>query len=177
MYIINEDSGKRTLKDVNAGENVAIYDFVNAYRCTIGDNTKIGTFVEIQQGAVIGKNCKIGSHSFICEGVVIEDNVFIGHGVLFINDKYPRSVNEEGLMKTVSDWQLTPTFVRKGASIGTGAVILCGITIGENAVVGAGSVVTRDVSHDSVVIGNPASPPPPNQNHTVIFSGTPASTK
>jgi acetyltransferase-like isoleucine patch superfamily enzyme len=166
MNTLNDDSIKRTLKDVQTGENVIIYDFVNAYRCTLGDNTKVGAFVEIQQGVLIGRNCKIGSHSFICEGVTIEDNVFIGHGVLFINDKFPRSVNEDGGMKTRSDWRLSPTLVRKGASIGTGAVIMCGVTIGEDAVVGAGSVVTKDVSPNSVVAGNPAIPPPPHHQPT-----------
>jgi acetyltransferase-like isoleucine patch superfamily enzyme len=166
MNILNEDSIKRTLKSVKTGENVVIYDFVNAYRCTLGDNTKVGAFVEIQQGVLIGRNCKISSHTFICEGVTIEDNVFIGHGVMFINDKFPRSVNKDGSMKTRSDWQLLPTTVKKGASIGAGAVIMCGITIGENAFVGAGSVVTKDVFPNSVVIGNPASPPPPIHKKT-----------
>jgi acetyltransferase-like isoleucine patch superfamily enzyme len=161
MKVLNDTSAKRSLTDVVAGENVIIYDFVNAYRCTIGNNTKIGAFVEIQQGVVIGKNCKISSHSFICEGVAIEDDVFIGHGVLFINDKYPRSTNEDGSMKGASDWSLVPTTVRRGASIGTGTVILCGVTIGENAIVGAGSVVTRDVLPNSTVMGNPAITPPP----------------
>jgi acetyltransferase-like isoleucine patch superfamily enzyme len=160
MTILNDVSAKRNLKDVKTGENVIIYDFVNAYRCTLGDNTKVGAFVEIQQGVLIGRNCKVSSHTFICEGVTIEDNVFIGHGVLFINDKFPRSINEDGSMKTGSDWILRPTLVKKGASIGTGAVILCGVTIGEDAVVGAGSVVTRDVSPNSVVVGNPAAPSP-----------------
>jgi acetyltransferase-like isoleucine patch superfamily enzyme len=173
MNVLNDDSAKRTLKNVITGENVIIYDFVNAYRCAIGDNTKIGAFVEIQQGVIIGKNCKIGSHSFICEGVTIEDNVFIGHGVSFINDKYPHSVNKDGSMKSASDWELIPTTVRRGASIGTGAVILCGVIIGENAIIGAGSVVTRDVAPDSTVAGNPAAPPPPNNKRRVgkeVFS-------
>jgi UDP-2-acetamido-3-amino-2,3-dideoxy-glucuronate N-acetyltransferase len=142
--------------DVKLGKNVKIYDFVNLYGCEIGDNTKIGAFVEIQKGAKIGKNCKISSHTFICEGVIIEDNVFIGHHVVFINDKYPRATNEEGELKTEKDWVVIPTLVKKGASIGSGAVILCGVVIGENAIVGAGSVVTKDVPPNTIVAGNPA---------------------
>jgi acetyltransferase-like isoleucine patch superfamily enzyme len=164
MNILNEDSVKRTLKNVKTGNNVVIYDFVNAYRCTLGDNTKVGAFVEIQQGVLIGSNCKISSHTFICEGVTIEDNVFIGHGVLFINDKFPCAVNKDGSLKTRSDWHLSPIIVKKGASIGTGAVIMCGVTIGENALVGAGAVLTKNVPPNSIATGNPAvitSPPPP----------------
>jgi acetyltransferase-like isoleucine patch superfamily enzyme len=142
--------------DVKLGKNVKIYDFVNLYGCEIGDNTKIGAFVEIQKGAKIGKNCKISSHTFICEGVTIEDNVFIGHHVVFINDKYPRATNEKGELKTEKDWVVIPTLVKKGASIGSGAVILCGVVIGENAIVGAGSVVTKDVPPNTIVAGNPA---------------------
>lgn len=142
--------------NVSLGKNVKIYNFVNLYGCTIGDNTKIGTFVEIQKNASIGKNCKISSHSFICEGVHIEDNVFIGHNVTFINDKYPHSTNEDGLMQDESDWKVVETFVRKGASVGSSATILCGITIGENAIVGAGAVVTKDVEPNDVVAGVPA---------------------
>lgn len=142
--------------DVKLGENVRIYNFVNLYGCEIGDNSKIGTFVEIQKGAKIGNNCKISSHTFICEGVTIEDGCFIGHNVTFINDKYPRSVNEDGELQTEEDWVCIQTFVRKGASIGSSATILCGVTIGENAIVGAGSVVTRDVPPNTVVVGNPA---------------------
>ena len=141
--------------DVKLGENVKIYNFTNLYGCEIGDNTKIGTFVEIQKGAKIGKNCKISSHTFICEGVEIEDDVFIGHNVSFINDKIPRAT-AEGKMQTEADWKVIPTLVKKGASVGTSATILCGITIGENAIVGAGSVVTKDVPANAVVVGNPA---------------------
>jgi acetyltransferase-like isoleucine patch superfamily enzyme len=166
MNILNEDTVKRTLKNVKTGNNVVIYDFVNAYHCTLGDNTKVGAFVEIQQGVLIGSNCKISSHTFICEGVTIEDNVFIGHGVLFINDKFPCAVNKDGNMKIRSDWQVSPIIVKKGASIGTGAVIMCGLTIGENALVGAGAVVTKNIPPNSVALGNPAviSPPPPAES-------------
>jgi acetyltransferase-like isoleucine patch superfamily enzyme len=143
-------------KDVKLGRDVKIYDFVNIYGCEIDDNTKIGTFVEIQKGAKIGKNCKISSHSFICEGVTIEDNVFIGHNVTFINDLYPRATNEEGMLQTDDDWHCVRTLVKKNASIGSSATLLCGITVGEHAVVGAGSVVTRDVPAHSIVAGNPA---------------------
>ncbi len=142
--------------DVKLGKNVKIFNFVNLYGCEIDDNTKIGTFVEIQKGATIGKNCKISSHTFICEGVHIEDNCFIGHNVTFINDKYPRATNADGSMQTESDWSCVPTYVKKGASIGSSATILCGVTIGENAIVGAGSVVTKDVLANSVVAGVPA---------------------
>lgn len=142
--------------DVKLGENVKIFDFVNLYGCEIGSNTKIGTFVEIQKGAKIGQNCKISSHSFICEGVTIEDNVFIAHGVMFINDLYPRSTNPEGALQTEADWQCIPTFVKKGASLGSNATVLAGITVGENAIVGAGSVVTKDVPPNTIVAGNPA---------------------
>ncbi len=142
--------------DVRLGENVRIANFVNLYGCTIGDNTKIGVFVEIQKNAVIGKNCKIQSHTFICEGVTIEDGVFIGHGVTFTNDKYPRAVNGNGGLQTEADWKVIPTVVKRGASIGSGATVLCNVTIGENAIVGSGSVVTKDVPSDTVVAGNPA---------------------
>lgn len=142
--------------DVKLGEGVKIYDFVNLYGCEIGDETKIGSFVEIQRGAKIGRRVKISSHTFICEGVTIEDNVFIGHNVSFINDRYPRSVNEAGELQSDDDWEVTPTLVRRGASIGTSVTILCGVTIGENAIVGAGSVVTCDVPPNTVVAGNPA---------------------
>ncbi|OGB66160.1 MAG: acetyltransferase, partial [Caldithrix sp. RBG_13_44_9] len=131
--------------DVELGKDVKIYNFVNLYGCKIGDGSKIGTFVEIQKGATIGKNCKISSHTFICEGVHIEDNCFIGHNVTFINDKYPRSTNPDGSMQTDADWKCVPTYIRKGASIGSSTTILCGLTIGENAIVGAGAVVTKDV--------------------------------
>ncbi|NPV83591.1 MAG: N-acetyltransferase [Candidatus Aminicenantes bacterium] len=146
----------RIAPDVKLGENVKIFAFVNLYGCTIGDNTKIGTFVEIQKGAIIGKNCKISSHTFICEGVTIEDGVFIGHGVTFINDLYPRATTEEGSLQTEQDWKVIPTLVKKRASIGSGATILAGVTIGEEAIVGAGSVVTKDVPPRTVVAGNPA---------------------
>jgi acetyltransferase-like isoleucine patch superfamily enzyme len=147
---------KKNINNVKLGKDVRIFDFVNLYGCTIDDNTKIGTFVEIQKNAYIGKNCKISTHTFICEGVHIEDNVFIGHNVTFINDKYPRSVNTDGSMQTEADWKVVETYIRKGASIGSSATILCGITVGENAIVGAGSVVTKDVPANSVVAGVPA---------------------
>lgn len=146
----------RIAPDVKLGENVKIFAFVNLYGCTIGDNTKIGTFVEIQKGAVVGRNCKISSHTFICEGVTIEDEVFIGHGVTFINDLYPRATTEDGSLQSEKDWKVIPTLVKRRASIGSGATILAGITIGEEAIVGAGSVVTKDVPPRTVVAGNPA---------------------
>ena len=142
--------------DVKLGKNVKIFSFVNLYGCEIGDNTKIGTFVEVQKKAFIGRNCKISSHTFICEGVHIEDNVFIGHNVTFINDLYPRASTSEGKLQTAEDWEVVPTFVKKGASIGSSATILAGVTIGEKAIVGAGAVVTKDVPPYSVVAGNPA---------------------
>ncbi len=142
--------------DVKLGKNTKVYNFVNLYGCTIGDNTKIGTFVEIQKGSNIGNNCKISSHTFICEGVTIEDNVFVGHNVTFINDAYPRSINEDGQLQTEADWVCVPTLVKKGASIGSSATILCGVTIGENALIGAGSVVTKNVPANTIVAGNPA---------------------
>jgi UDP-2-acetamido-3-amino-2,3-dideoxy-glucuronate N-acetyltransferase len=145
----------RNIKDdVQLGENVRIFDFVNLYGCTIGDNSKVGAFVEIQKNAVIGKNCKISSHTFICEGVMIEDDVFVGHNVSFINDMYPRAT-AGGNLQTEADWKVVPTHVRQGASIGTSCTILAGITIGRNSIVGAGSVVTRDVPDDVVAAGNP----------------------
>src|SRR5512134_1206563 len=142
--------------DVRLGKDVKLANFVNLYECVIDDNTKIGTFVEVQKNAFIGKNCKIQSHTFICEGVTIEDEVFVGHGVTFINDTYPRATNPEGGLQTEADWKVEPTVVKKGASIGSGATILSNVTIGENALVGAGSVVTRDVPANAVVAGNPA---------------------
>ena len=147
---------KKNIVNVKLGKDVKIFDFVNLYGCTIGDNTKVGTFVEIQKNAFIGRNCKISSHTFICEGVNIEDNVFIGHNVTFINDKFPRATAEDGSMQTESDWKVVETFVKKGASIGSSATILCGVTIGENAIVGAGAVVTKDVPPDTIVGGVPA---------------------
>jgi acetyltransferase-like isoleucine patch superfamily enzyme len=146
----------RIAPNVKLGSNVCIYAFVNLYGCSIGDNTKIGTFVEIQKNAHIGRNVKVSSHTFICEGVRIDDEVFIGHNVSFINDKYPRATRSDGSLQTEADWQVMSTRVKRGASIGTSATILCGITIGENAIVGAGSVVTRDVPDNAVVAGNPA---------------------
>jgi acetyltransferase-like isoleucine patch superfamily enzyme len=146
----------RIAPDVRMGKNVRIVDFVNLYGCEIGDDVKIGTFVEIQKGARIGHRCKISSHTFICEGVTLEDEVFIGHNVTFINDRYPRSTNGNGQLQSEADWACIPTLVKRGASIGSGATVLCGITIGENAIIGAGSVVTRDVAANTVVAGNPA---------------------
>ena len=142
--------------DVKLGRGVRIYGFTNLYGCEIGDEVRIGTFVEIQKGARIGNRCKISSHSFVCEGVVLEDEVFVGHNVTFINDRYPRATNDCGQLQTDADWQCIPTRVKRGASIGSGATLLCGITVGERAVVGAGSVVTKDVPAGAVVAGNPA---------------------
>jgi acetyltransferase-like isoleucine patch superfamily enzyme len=146
----------RIAPDVKLGHNVKCHAFVNLYGCSVGDNSRIGTFVEIQKNALIGKNVKVSSHTFICEGVVIEDDVFIGHNVSFINDKYPRATNAGGQPQSEADWSVVPTRVKRGASIGTSATILCGVTIGENAIVGAGSVVTRDVPDNAIVAGNPA---------------------
>jgi acetyltransferase-like isoleucine patch superfamily enzyme len=142
--------------DVRLGRNVTIHNFVNLYGCTIGDETRLGTFVEVQKNASIGKRCKISSHSFICEGVTIEDEVFIGHGVMFINDKYPRATTVDGAPQTEADWKVQQTLVRRGASIGSNATVLSGVVIGANATVGAGSVVTRSVPDGAVVAGNPA---------------------
>jgi acetyltransferase-like isoleucine patch superfamily enzyme len=149
-------SFKRISADVKVGNNVRIYDFTNLYGCEIGDDTKVGTFVEIQKGARIGSRCKISSHTFICEGVTIEDEVFIGHNVTFINDRHPRATAAGGQLQTEADWACVGTLVKRGASIGSGATLLCGITVGENALVGAGSVVTKDVPAGAVVAGNPA---------------------
>lgn len=146
----------RISPNVVLGKNVKIFGFVNLYGCKIDDDSKVGTFVEIQKNAFIGKNCKISSHTFICEGVHIEDNCFIGHNVTFINDKYPRSTNEDGSLQTESDWQVVETFIKKGASVGSSSTILCGVTIGEGAIVGAGAVVTKDVPPYTVVAGVPA---------------------
>jgi acetyltransferase-like isoleucine patch superfamily enzyme len=156
MELVTINNDKQSLNNVKLGRNTRIFNFVNAYGCSIDDNSKIGAFVEIQKGAFIGKNCKISSHSFICEGVHIGDNVFIGHGVMFTNDLFPRAVNADGLAQTEADWKVIETFVKNGASIGSNATILCGITIGENALIGAGSVVTRDVPPNTVVAGVPA---------------------
>jgi UDP-2-acetamido-3-amino-2,3-dideoxy-glucuronate N-acetyltransferase len=142
--------------DVKLGQGVKLFGFVNLYGCEIGDHTKVGTFVEIQKKATIGRHCKISSHTFVCEGVTIEDEVFVGHGVTFINDRYPRATNGNGQLQTEADWDCEPTRVKKGASIGSGATLLCGVTVGEGAVVGAGSVITKDVPPYAVVAGNPA---------------------
>ena len=156
MKNLSEDSPRRSLNNVQVGEEVKIYDFVNAYGCEIGDRSKIGAFVEIQKGATIGKDCKISSHTFICEGVRIGDGVFVGHNVSFINDIFPRAVNIDGSMQTDDDWELVITKIGNRVSIGTSATILGGITVGDNAIVGAGSVVTKDVPENAIVAGNPA---------------------
>ncbi len=142
--------------DVVLGKNVKLARFINLYGCTIGDDTKIGTFVEIQKNAIVGRSCKISSHTFICEGVEIEDNVFIGHNVTFINDTYPRATNADGSLQTEADWSVERTVVKRGASVGSSATILANVTIGENSIIGAGSVVTRDVPPNVIVAGNPA---------------------
>lgn len=156
MTTVTNNNDRQCLNDVNIGKDVVIYNFVNAYGCSIDDGSKIGTFVEIQKGATIGKNCKISSHTFICEGVHIADNVFVGHNVTFINDKFPRATNNDGSLQTAADWKCIETYVEQGASIGSSATILCGVRIGQRAIVGAGSVVTRDVPENAVVAGNPA---------------------
>jgi acetyltransferase-like isoleucine patch superfamily enzyme len=142
--------------DVRMGQNVKLSKFINLYGCEIGDETKVGSFVEVQKNAKIGQRCKISSHTFICEGVTIENNVFIGHGVMFINDTYPRAANSDGSLQTDTDWKVERTLVKKGASIGSGSTILSNVTIGENAIIGAGSVVTKDVPANVIVAGNPA---------------------
>ena len=142
--------------DVKLGQGVKLSKFINLYGCEVGDDTKIGAFVEIQKNATVGKRCKISSHTFICEGVFIEDNVFIGHGVTFINDSYPRATTADGSLQTEADWKVERTLIKKGASIGSGSTILSNVTIGEKAIVGAGSVVTKDVPPNSIVAGNPA---------------------
>lgn len=152
----SKDPIRSIAPDVRLGQNVYLSKYINLYGCSVGDHTKIGSFVEIQKNAHVGRNCKISSHSFICEGVTIEDNVFVGHGVTFINDPYPRAANADGTLQSEADWTVEPTLVRKGASIGSGATILCNVTIGENSIVGAGAVVTRDVPSNAIVAGNPA---------------------
>jgi acetyltransferase-like isoleucine patch superfamily enzyme len=147
---------QRIAPDVKLGKGVKIFAFVNMYGCEVGDNSKVGAFVEIQKGVKIGCNVKVSSHTFICEGVTIEDNVFVGHNVSFINDKYPRSTAPGGGLQTEADWKVVPTLIKKGASIGTSSTIMCGVTIGENAIVGCGSVVTKDVPANSIVAGVPA---------------------
>jgi len=147
---------QRIARDVKLGKRVQIFAFTNLYGCEIGDDVKVGTFVEIQKGARVGSRCKISSHSFLCEGVTLEDEVFVGHGVIFINDRYPQATTSQGELKTDADWTCIPTTVKRGASIGSGATILCGVMIGERAIVGAGSVVTKDVPAGAVVAGNPA---------------------
>lgn len=157
--------------DVKLGSGVKLSKFINLYGCEIGDNTKIGAFVEIQKNATVGKNCKISSHSFVCEGVTIEDNVFIGHGVTFINDSYPRATTGDGQLQSEKDWKVERTVVRKGASIGSGATVLSNVTIGENAIVGAGSVVTNDVPANAIVAGNPARLKRYIENKVTILTG------
>ena len=152
----SEQLFQRIAPDVKLGQRVRIFAFTNLYGCEIGDDSRIGAFVEIQKGARVGKRCKISSHSFLCEGVTVEDEVFIGHGVTFINDRFPRATNTDGSSQTEADWECVPTMVKRGASIGSGATILCGVVIGERATVGAGSVVTKDVPAGAVVAGNPA---------------------
>jgi acetyltransferase-like isoleucine patch superfamily enzyme len=150
------DQQQRIAPDVKLGRGTRIYAFTNLYGCEVGDETKVGTFVEIQKGAKIGKRCKISSHTFICEGVIIEDEVFVGHNVTFTNDLFPRATAADGRLQTEADWKCIPTVVKRGASIGSGATLLCGITVGEGAIVGAGSVVTKDVPPRTIVAGNPA---------------------
>ncbi|MEO5563745.1 MAG: acyltransferase [Chitinophagaceae bacterium] len=156
MEKVTINNEKQSLNNVSMGKDVKIFNFVNAYGCSIDDNSKVGAFVEIQKGASIGKNCKISSHTFICEGVHIEDNVFIGHGVMFTNDLFPRATNADGSQQSDADWKVIETHVKKGASIGSNATILCGVTIGENALVGAGAVVTKNVPPNTIVAGSPA---------------------
>ncbi len=152
----NEIPYRLVADNVKLGKNVKIFAFTNLYGCEIGDDSKIGTFVEIQKGARVGSRCKVSSHSFLCEGVILEDEVFIGHGVMFTNDRLPRATATDGKLQTEADWKCESTVIKKGASIGSGATLLCGITVGERAIVGAGSVVTKDVPKNAVVAGNPA---------------------
>lgn len=156
METVTINNDKQSLNNVKLGKDVRIFNFVNAYGCSIDDGSKVGAFVEIQKGSTIGKNCKISSHTFICEGVHIEDNVFVGHNVTFINDRFPRATNADGSLQTEADWHVEDTRVCKGASIGSSVTILCGVTIGENAIIGAGSVVTKNVAPNTIVAGNPA---------------------
>lgn len=156
MRTLNVDSARQSLREVRVGEGVRIFDFVNAYECEIDDHSRVGAFVEIQKGVTIGRSCKISSHTFICEGMHIGDEVFVGHNVSFINDTYPRAANPDGTPQTAADWKVVETFVEKGASIGTSCTLLAGITIGEGAVIGAGSVVTRSIPPKAVAAGNPA---------------------
>jgi acetyltransferase-like isoleucine patch superfamily enzyme len=156
MEAVTIENDKQILQNVRLGKDVKIYNFVNAYGCSIGDGSKIGTFVEIQKEATIGKNCKISSHTFICEGVHLADNVFVGHNVTFLNDKFPRATNADGALQTEADWRCVETYVEEGASIGSSVTILCGVRIGKGAFIGAGSVVTKDVPENAVVAGNPA---------------------
>ncbi len=153
---MSDELYQRIAPDVKLGQGVRIFAFTNLYGCEVGDHTKIGTFVEIQKGARVGARCKVSSHTFICEGVTIEDEVFIGHGVTFINDRFPRATNTDGSLQSEADWRCVSTLVKRGSSIGSGATILCGVTIGAGATVGAGSVVTKDVPEGAVVAGNPA---------------------
>lgn len=152
----NNEMYQRIAPDVKLGKNVKIFAFTNLYGCEVGDDSKVGAFVEIQKGAKIGARCKVSSHTFICEGVTLEDEVFVGHGVTFINDRFPRATTAEGALQTEADWACVPTRVKQGASIGSGVTILCGIEIGERAIIGAGSVVTKDVPAGAIVAGNPA---------------------
>ncbi len=155
MDTLNLENERQSINNIKVGKDVKIFKFVNLYGCSIDDGTKVGSFVEIQKGVFIGKNCKISSHSFICEGVHISDNVFIGHGVMFTNDLYPRATNADGTQQSEADWKVINTYIQKGASIGSGVTILCGVTIGENAIVGAGSVITKDIPAGAIVAGNP----------------------
>ena len=156
MTRVDIKNDQQCLVDVKLGDDVKIFNFVDAYGCSIDSGTKIGAFVEIQKGATIGKNCKISSHSFVCEGVHIADNVFVGHNVTFINDKFPRATTENGVLQTDDNWECIETFIEEGASIGSSVTILCGIRVGKRSVIGAGSVVTRDVEENTIVAGNPA---------------------
>jgi acetyltransferase-like isoleucine patch superfamily enzyme len=156
MENITVNNEKQSLNNVKVGKDVKIFNFVNAYGCSIDDGSKVGAFVEIQKGATIGKNCKISSHTFICEGVHIEDNVFIGHNVTFINDRFPRATNDDGSMQTDADWKVEETRIKKGASLGSSVTVLCGVTIGERSIIGAGSVVLKNIPDGVVAAGNPA---------------------